>query len=273
MMKRLFFVVVFLASLARLSAQEETVFSVYFEFDKYNLDEKQGNNAVAFIKAIDTSRIESISIYGYCDDRGKDEYNFKLSTNRANTIRDTLTGRGIKSKIIVTIEGKGRILLEEDIDNVSEARSKNRRVDVVINFKPVPPPKLEPGYYNAIKKDMVVGDHIYLDNILFERGSSKLTPKSRQELEKIAKLLLKYKNLNFEIQGHICCTPTFQKEAIDKDTRKRELSKNRAYTVYKFFVSKKIGTDRMTYKGYGNTVPLGKGTEYDRRVELLITKN
>jgi len=272
-MKRLFLVLAFMVAIARLAAQEETVFSVYFEFDKYNLEEKQGNNAVAFIKAIDTARIESIQIYGYCDDRGKDEYNFKLSTNRANTIRDTLIGRGIKNKIIVTIEGKGRILLEEDIDNVSEARSKNRRVDVVINFKPVPPPKLEPGYYNAIKKDMVVGDHIYLENILFERGSSKLTPKSRQELEKIAKLLLKYKNLNFEIQGHICCTPTFQKEAIDKDTRKRELSKNRAYTVYKFFVSKKITTDRMTYKGYGNTVPLGKGTEYDRRVELFITKN
>lgn len=28
----------------------------------------------------------------------------------------------------------------------------------------------------------------------------------------------------------------------------------------------------MTFKGYGNTVPLGKGAEYDRRVELVITK-
>jgi outer membrane protein OmpA-like peptidoglycan-associated protein len=270
-MKRLLFL--FLLVMPVLAAaQEETVFSVYFEFDKFNLDPAQGNNAVAFIKALDTTKIESIQIFGYCDDRGKDEYNFKLSNKRANTIRDTLTGRGIKNKIIVTIEGKGRILLEEDIDNVSEARSKNRRVDVVVNFKPVPPPKLDPGFYNVIKKDMIVGDHIYLENILFERGSSKLTPKSRQELEKVAKLLLKYKNLSFEIQGHICCTPTFQKEAIDKDTRKRELSKNRAFTVYKFFITKKVAATRMTYKGYGNTVPLGKGSEYDRRVELVITK-
>lgn len=274
-MKRLLPLLLLLLPLGRVYAQEETVFSVYFEFNKYNLEQKQGENMVAFVKALDTTRIESIQIYGYCDDRGKDEYNFKLSTNRANTIRDTLIARGIKNKIIVTIEGKGRILLEEDIDVTTkdEARSKNRRVDIVINFKPAPPPKLEPGYYKEVKKEMVVGDHIYLENILFERGSSKLTPKSRQELEKIAKLLLKYKNLNFEIQGHICCTPTFQKEAIDKDTRKRELSKNRAYTVYKFFISKKIPASRMTYKGYGNTVPLGKGSEYDRRVELVITKN
>ena len=255
------------------SAQEETVYSVYFEFDKYNLDDKQGANVVAFIKAIDTARIETIQIYGYTDDRGKDEYNYKLSTNRANTIRDTLIGRGIKNKIIVTIEGKGRILLDEDITgDIDNTRSKNRRVDVVVNFRPLPPPKLEPGVYNAVKKDLIVGDRIYLENILFERGSSKLTLKSKQELEKIARLLLKYKNLEFEIQGHICCTPSFQKEAIDKDTKKRELSKNRAFAVYKFLVSKKISPTRMTHKGYGNTQPLGKGTEYDRRVELVITK-
>ncbi|WP_294820313.1 OmpA family protein [uncultured Flavobacterium sp.] len=255
-----------------LMAQEETLYSIYFEFDKFNLDDKQGNNVVAFIKAIDTTRIETIQIFGYCDDRGKDEYNFKLSTKRANTIRDTLIGRGIKNKIIVTIEGKGRIMLDEDIDNVSEARSKNRRVDVVVNFRPAPPPKLDPGFYNTIKKDMIVGDHIYLENILFERGSSKLTAKSRNELEKVARLLQKYKNLNFEIQGHICCTPTFHKEAIDKDTKKRELSGNRALTVYKFLASKNISKNRMTYKGYGNTKPLGKGSEHDRRVELVITK-
>ena len=162
-------------------------------------------------------------------------------------------------------------MLEEDIDNVSEARSKNRRVDVTVNFKPLPPPKLAPGTYNALKKDVIIGDHIYLDNILFERGSSKLTTKSKQELDKMVKFLMKYKTIKFEIQGHICCTPSFQKEAIDKDTRKRELSKNRAFAVYKYIVSKKINANRMTYKGYGNTVPLGKGTEYDRRVELVIT--
>ena len=270
-MKRLFSILLFLC-VGLLFAQEEMVHSVYFEFDKFNLQEKQAVDAVAFIKAIDTTRIESIQIYGYTDDRGKDAYNFKLSTNRANTIRDKMLEKGIKNKIIVTIEGKGRILLEEDIDNKSEARSKNRRVDVVVNFKPAPPLKLEPGVYNTLKKDLIVGDHIYLENILFERGSSKLTPKSRVELDKIAKLLHKYKNLEFEIQGHVCCTPYFHKEAIDKDTKKRELSANRAKTVFKYFILKKINTKRMTYKGYGVTQPLGKGADYDRRVELVITK-
>mgnify|MGYP006212200937 CR=1 FL=1 len=92
MKKSLYILLLLVANVA--FSQEETVYSVYFEFDKYNLDEKQGNNVVAFIKAIDTTRIESIQIYGYCDDRGKDEYNFKLSTNRANTIKDKLVEKG-----------------------------------------------------------------------------------------------------------------------------------------------------------------------------------
>ena len=255
-----------------LHAQEELVYSVYFEFNKYTLDENQGNGVVNFIKTADSTRIESIQIYGYTDDIGKDAYNFKLSTHRANTIQEKLVKSGIKNKIIVTIEGKGRILIEDDmVENLPERRSKNRRVDVVINLKPLP--KIEiPGFFTNIQKNHTVGDHIYLENLLFERGSSKLTFEAKTQLDKIAKLLMKYKTLEFEIQGHVCCTPPYQKEAIDLATRKRHLSQNRAEAVFKYLAFKKIAKKRMTFKGYGNTVPLGKGSEYDRRVELVITK-
>lgn len=257
---------------ANLSAQEEVVNSVYFEFDKYNLNEKQGNDVVNFIKTIDSTRIETIQIYGYCDDRGKDAYNFKLSNNRANTIKNKLVKSGIKNKIIVTIEGKGSVMIDDDIlENLPEVRSKNRRVDVVINMKPLPKIIL-PGIFNVIQKNHVVGDRIFLGDVLFQKGSSKINIKAKNDLEKMAKALLKYKNLHFEIQGHVCCTPKYQKEAIDRDTKKRQLSHNRAQVVYKFFLSKKIDKNRMTFKGYGNTKPLGKEPEYDRRVEIVITK-
>jgi len=255
-----------------LQAQEEIVHSVYFDFDKHVLNEKQVHDAVDFIQKTDSTRIESIQIFGYTDDVGKEAYNFKLSTKRATAIQDKFIENGIKSKIIVTIEGKGRILIDDDIlENLPEKRSKNRRVDIVVNVKPLP--KIEiPGFYTTIQKNHIVGDHIYLENVLFQRGSSKLEFKSKTDLDKIAKLLHKYKNLQFEIQGHVCCTPPYQKEAIDKDTKKRQLSFNRAQTVYKYLLFKKIPKNRMTFKGYGNTVPLGKGAQYDRRVELVITK-
>lgn len=255
-----------------LQAQEEVVHSVYFEFDKFSIEEKQGKDVVDFIKSTDSTRIETIQIFGYTDDIGKEAYNYKLSENRAATLQNKLIENGIKSKIIVTIEGKGRILIDDDIiENLPEKRSKNRRVDIVINLKPLP--KIEiPGFYHTIQKKHIVGDHVYLDNILFERGSSRLDTKSRLELDKIALLLHRYKNIQFEIQGHVCCTPPYQKEAIDKETKKRQLSKNRAQSVYKYLVFRRIQKSRMTFKGYGNTVPLGKGAEYDRRVELVITK-
>jgi outer membrane protein OmpA-like peptidoglycan-associated protein len=257
---------------AFVHAQEEIVQSVYFDFDKYSLDEKQGAAVVDFIKKTDSTRIESIQIFGYTDDVGKEAYNFKLSTNRANTIKEKLMASGIKSKIIVTIEGKGRILIEDDmVDNLPEKRSKNRRVDVVLNLLPLPKIEL-PGFYTSVQKKHIIGDHIYLENLLFERGSSKLTFQAKTQLDQLSRILLKNKNLEFEVQGHVCCTPPYQREAIDLSTKKRKLSTNRAEAVYKYLIFKKIAKERMTFKGYGNTVPLGKEPEYDRRVELVITK-
>ena len=274
-MTRLFSLLFLLFSLVTFAQEDEEVHSIFFEFDKYNLKEEQANAVVAFVSKIDTTRIESVQIFGYCDDRGKDAYNYTLSTNRANTVKDKLIEKGIKSKIIITLEGKGRIMLDEDMQtNVPEARSKNRRVDVVVNFKPIVIEDLKiPGVYSTIKKDRIVGDRIYLDHVLFERGSSQLTYKAKKELDRIALELHKYKNIHFEIQGHVCCTPTFQKEAVDRDTKKRELSINRAKRVYNYFLMKRISKVRMSYKGYGNTQSLKQGSTLDRRVELLITKN
>ncbi len=273
-MKWLVFVTAFF-SFGLSFAQEEEIYSIFFEFDKYNLKEEQAEGVIAFVQKIDTARIESIQIYGYCDDRGKDEYNFVLSTNRATTVKNKLIERGIKSKIIITLEGKGRIMLDEDLQtDIPEARSKNRRVDVVVNYKSITIENLKiPGVYSTIKKDVVPGDRIYLEKVLFERGSSQLTVQAKKELDKVALLLLKFKNIQFEVQGHVCCTPTYHREAIDRETKKRELSVNRAKRVFNYLFKKGISNSRMTYRGYGNTQSLKQGSALDRRVELLILKN
>jgi outer membrane protein OmpA-like peptidoglycan-associated protein len=255
-------------------AQEEVVHSIYFDTNKSEVDPKKTTELVDFIKKTDSTRIESIQIFGYCDDIGKDEYNRKLSTERANKVKNKIIENGITNKIIVTIEGKGRILIEDDIlDNLPAVRSKNRRVDIVLNMKPLPKVELKiPGVYTTFNKENIVGDRILLSDMLFERGSSVLTLKCKNELDKLAKMLQKHKNIHIEIQGHICCTPPNHKEAIDKDTKKRKLSHNRAEKVYKYLILKKVAKERLTFKGYGNTKPLGKGPELDRRVELVITK-
>lgn len=274
MMIRLFSLLLFFFISSGVIAQEEIVHSIYFDTNKSEVDAKKTIELIDFIKKTDSTRVESIQIFGYCDDIGKDEYNRKLSTERANKVKNKIIENGITNKIIVTIEGKGRILIEDDIlDNLPAVRSKNRRVDIVLNMKPLPKVELKiPGVYTTFNKENIVGDRILLSDMLFERGSSVLTLKCKNELDKLAKMLQKHKNIHIEIQGHICCTPPNHKEAIDKDTKKRKLSHNRAEKVYKYLILKKVAKERLTFKGYGNTKPLGKGPELDRRVELVITK-
>jgi outer membrane protein OmpA-like peptidoglycan-associated protein len=267
-MKNLFSLL-FLLFFSYLSAQIKTSETVYFEFDKYNLYTDQVQTIVNFIKRVDTTKVESIQIYGYCDDRGDNDYNYKLSDNRVKTVQDILTSNGFNKNKIVIIEGKGRVILTTDaFENLNETRSKNRRVDLLIVKKN----SFGKGIYNSFQDNHKVGDRVYLDNILFPLGSSKLTAQSKLELDKISKILQKQKNLQFEIKGHVCCTPNYYDDAIDKDSRERKLSLNRAKSVYKYLMSKGINSLRMKYIGCGNKFPTGLGEALDRRVEFLIVK-
>lgn len=251
-------------------AQEKKIGTVYFEFDKYTIDAIQQQVIVDFVRELDTTQLESIQIYGYCDDRGNNDYNIKLSENRVNAVRSILVANGFNKNKIVLIEGKGRVLIDSYSGNsLADIRSKNRRVDLLI----VKRNSFGKGIYNSFQDHHEVGDRIYLENIFFELGSSKLTLSSQKELDRIAGILQKNKNIEFEIRGHVCCTPDYYKDAIDRATKERKLSLNRAKNVFKYLISKQVNSLRMTVKGLGNQFPLGKGDDYDRRVEFLITKN
>lgn len=252
-----------------LSAQERTTETAYFEFNKYSLQKNQIQNILNFVKKIDTSTIESVQIYGYCDDRGSNDYNYKLSENRVKTVQNILVENGFNKNKFIIIEGRGRVLLSKDtVRDLNQIRSKNRRVDIFLVKKN----SFKNGIYNSFHETHAVGNRIFLDNILFALGSSKLNAQSKKELDKIVLLLQKDKRINFEIQGHVCCTPNYYSDGIDRETNERKLSSNRAKTVFRYLISRGINSLRMTYKGCGNKFPLGKGEAFDRRVEFVITK-
>ena len=252
-----------------LFAQEKEFETVYFEFNKFDLKAKEIQTITDFVKLQDTSKIESIQMYGYCDDRGNSEYNIKLSKNRVETVKKILLSQGISENKIVLIEGRGRVLVEKDtIDNLEKVRTQNRRVDLLI----IPKPIKTKGSYTAFQDNLKVGDRITIKNILFHMGSSRLTMSSAYELNNIVRFLKKNYKIKLEVQGHVCCTAKRFDDGIDEDTNERKLSVNRAKTVFKYLLDKGISSFRVTYKGYGNKVPLGKGDAFDRRVEFLITK-
>ena len=252
-----------------LSAQQKPIETIYFDFDKYILSYQQTKVITDFIKNIDTTKIESIQIYGYCDDRGTDEYNYRLSEDRVNTVREILTSNGFNKSRIIILEGKGRVIIRSDtVENLNATRSKNRRVDLIAVKKNT----YGKGVRNSLQSELNLGDKIFLENILFDLGSSKLTPASKKELDKIAAILQNKKTIRFEIRGHVCCTPEVYTDGIDRETNERRLSWNRAKTVFFYLSSKKISKSRMSYQGCGNKYPLKKGEDLDRRVEFFITK-
>ena len=256
--------ILLLLSIGYLSAQEKAVQSVYFEFDKFALNKTQINSIIDIVNSTEISQYNAIQLYGYCDDRGSEDYNNKLSEKRVATVQKILLSNGVPQNKIFICEGRGRVVLDKDtVRNLEKTRYKNRRVDLVFIKNTV---------YNFFPENPKVGDLIILDRILFDMGSSVLSLKAKKELDRTVVLLAKHKSLRFEIKGHVCCTSSKYSDGIDQETQNRDLSVNRAKNVFSYLRSKGISPYRMAYKGYGNRFPLGKGDDFDRRVEFLVTK-
>ena len=268
-------IILFLAG-QLLQAQANNAHVVYFETGKYNVPDIETNRLVLFIKSLKDNQIERISIYGFTDDRGSDNYNLTLSQNRANAIKKIFSGFGVDDNLISNVDGKGEVLLRVvSSDNLNIIRGLNRKVEINIEyqkkkeiFSNIKKEEIEATLF--LRDDISVGDKITLENILFKTGYSSLEKESINVLENIGASLLKRKDIYFTIQGHVCCTEN-TRDAIDKKTGKRNLSMARAKYIYDYLIKKGVKRNRMKYVGLRNKYPLGGATKYDRRVEIKIT--
>ncbi len=72
-----------------------------------------------------------IEVEGHTDSIGSDEYNMRLSENRASTVRDYLVAEGIPQDN-VTSKGFGKIMPVAD-NSTAAGRQQNRRVELVVS--------------------------------------------------------------------------------------------------------------------------------------------
>jgi outer membrane protein OmpA-like peptidoglycan-associated protein len=72
-----------------------------------------------------------IAVEGHTDSVGGDEYNMKLSENRAGAVRDFLVGEGV-SPASITSQGFGKTMPVAD-NSTSAGRQQNRRVELVVS--------------------------------------------------------------------------------------------------------------------------------------------
>ena len=243
-----------------LQAQFNVEHSVYFDTDLYNLTKTEKTRLQKFLSSLTKDEVQKIEIYGFCDDRGSNNYNLELSQNRADAIRTIFGEASFFPEKIVTVDGRGELLLNiVDETDASVIRALNRRVDIVISY-----PEIEKET-KVIKKEE---NKILLDNVLFITGYSYLTMGSKRVLNSVAETLKK-ESFSFVIQGHVCCTEG-ESDAVDRKTNKKNLSIARAKFVYDFLLEKGISKDRMSYEGLAHKFPLGGSEDKDRRVEILI---
>ncbi len=263
-------------------SQDKLKHEVYFDTDEYDLSSTEESRLLLFISDISNIEIESISIFGFCDDIGANSYNLKLSKQRANTIKTFFSNNEISEKLISNVDGKGEVLLKiVNEKNIVRVRGLNRKAEIIVKPKPIEvieetvveeakPTVKEKTVTEKIKGDLKAGDKLILKTILFNTGYATVSPESKKTLDSIGEALAKRKDIYFTIQGHVCCTQ-FSRDAVNRATKKRNLSEARAKYVYDYFVKKGVDKRRMRHLGMRRKFPLGGDPKFDRRVEILIT--
>jgi outer membrane protein OmpA-like peptidoglycan-associated protein len=111
------------------------------------------------------------------------------------------------------------------------------------------------------------GETVILKNIFYGFDSFEVKPESQAELNKIIEFLNSNPSVQIEISGHT--------DNIGNSQYNQVLSEKRAKSVVDYLAGKGIQINRLSFKGYGSSVPkTGNDTEegrsINRRTELRI---
>ena len=107
------------------------------------------------------------------------------------------------------------------------------------------------------------------DRLLFETGSAKLKPESREQLQNMAAILKAYPAVNLKIGGY---TDNTGNAASNK-----KLSQQRADAAMAELVKLGVGKTRLEAEGYGQDIPIAdnstaEGRQKNRRTSVRVTK-
>ena len=119
----------------------------------------------------------------------------------------------------------------------------------------------------------IIGGKMFLSDLYFKPGAAFLLPASEKSLEGILSFMEYNDHLKFEIGGHINRP---NEPPVSEESTSFKLSEARAKAVFLYLNENGIGSDRLSYKGYGNSEMIypNANTEVqeqmNRRVELKI---
>ena len=122
--------------------------------------------------------------------------------------------------------------------------------------------------YLAVE-DLSIGQKIVLNDIFYDFDKSNLRPESKEELDRLIKLMTDIPTLVIELSSHT--------DIIGKHEYNMKLSQERAQSVVNYLIKNGVSKDRLVAKGYGATMPVAsnktsEGRQLNRRTEFKILK-
>ena len=266
---------------------------IFYQFDESTLARESKLILDEYMKNINSQKDSvEIDILGYTDKKGSNEYNLKLSQNRANSIEKYLSNIGVNTTFIQSVKGYGKT----DISQVLPSRMTDslcRRVDIYISYISKPSNNIasKKSTKNTSTKKVVEeyvpiltlddfkrGQKLNIPNLLFYPCQHRLYEDSYNELKNIAKILKENPYIEIQINGHVCCLEDTMQDGYDMQTKTWDLSVRRAKAIYDFFRSYSIDRSRINYKGLSDTQKIVENevTEADReknrRVEIIVIR-
>jgi outer membrane protein OmpA-like peptidoglycan-associated protein len=125
----------------KMATIDKELLNVYFDFNKSTLNAKEKTKLDTVSKLIkDSKEVETVDIAGYADSIGKNGYNKKLSAKRAETVKNYLAKKGLKTRRL-SVESYGEAKPVTNCDpNLAKADlinclAEDRRVEIRLVMK------------------------------------------------------------------------------------------------------------------------------------------
>lgn len=110
-----------------------------------------------------------------------------------------------------------------------------------------------------VAPELEVGESITLKNVFFQTGKYTLLDISIVELDKVVEMMQSHPSMRIELGGHT--------DNVGSAAANQKLSEQRAKAVYDYLVKHGIASDRLSYKGYGQSEPVADNSTPEGRRE------
>jgi outer membrane protein OmpA-like peptidoglycan-associated protein len=187
----------------------------------------------------------------------------QLMAERAATEKQAMEARIAAAQRETADEASRRAVAQQEAERarLAVAQSEQEQVQLRAQLRE---------QLNSIMKttDSARGLIVSMTGLLFETGKSTLVPKVRENLARVAGILLGHPGLAVEVEGHT--------DSVGSDAMNQTLSESRAMAVREYLREQGVPEGTIVSRGFGKTKPLAtndtaEGRAQNRRVEIVVS--